>query len=76
MKFALAFFLCSSIAETCLPPYVFDLQFDTEYDCLIKGYEESLDKTKEIGEGLFTGGVSPDAYTVEQRPLLRLAAGS
>ena len=49
MKFALAFFLCSSIAETCLPPYVFDLQFDTEYDCLIKGYEESLDKIIEIG---------------------------
>ena len=49
MKFALAFFLCSSIAETCLPPYVFDLQFDTEYDCLIKGYEESLDKIIQIG---------------------------
>ena len=49
MKFALAFFLCSSIADTCLPPYVFDLQFDTEYDCLIKGYEESLDKIIQIG---------------------------
>ena len=49
MKFALAFLLCSSIAETCLPPHVHDLQFETEYDCLIKGYEESLLKIQEIG---------------------------
>ena len=49
MKFALAFLLCSSIAETCLPPHVHDLQFETEYDCLIKGYEESLNKIIEIG---------------------------
>ena len=49
MKFALAFLLCSSIAETCLPPHVHDLQFETEYDCLINGYEESLNKIIEIG---------------------------
>ena len=49
MKFALAFLLCSSIAETCLPPHVHDLQFETEYECLIKGYEESLNKIIEIG---------------------------
>jgi hypothetical protein len=32
-----------------LPPHVHDLQFETEYDCLIKGYEESLNKIIEIG---------------------------
>ena len=34
--------------------------------------KSNLDKTKEIGEGLFTGGVSPDAYTVEQRPQYKI----
>ena len=32
-----------------MPPHVHDLQFQTEYDCLIKGYEESLNKIIEIG---------------------------
>ena len=49
MKFALAFLLCSSIAETCLPPHVHHLEFDSEYDCMIAGYSESLKKIKEIG---------------------------
>ena len=34
--------------------------------------KSALDKTKEIGEGLFTGGVSPDAYKVEQRPQYKI----
>ena len=49
MKFALAFLLCSSIAETCLPPHVHHLEFDSEYECLMVGYEESLNKIIEIG---------------------------
>ena len=50
MKFALAFLLCSYVAETCLPPHVYELEFDNEYDCLVTGYEESLKKIQEIGE--------------------------
>ena len=34
----------------------------------LTGTQSALAKTKEVGEGLFTGGVSPDAYKVEQRP--------
>ena len=49
MKFTLAFLLCSYVAETCLPPHIWETQFDTEYDCLVKGYEESLLKIQEIG---------------------------
>ena len=49
MKFALAFLLCSSIAETCLPPHVHHLEFDSEYECLMVGYKESLNKIIEIG---------------------------
>ena len=49
MKITLAFLLCSYVAETCLPPFVWDQQFDTEYECLIEGYKQSLIKLEEIG---------------------------
>ena len=49
MKFTLAFLLCSTVAETCLPPHVHHLEFDSEYECLMAGYEESLNKIIEIG---------------------------
>ena len=49
MKFTLAFLLCSYVAETCLPPHIHGIQFDTEYDCLIEGYSQSLLKIQEIG---------------------------
>ena len=50
MKITLAFLLCSYIAETCLPPHIYEIEFDSEYDCLVVGYEESLNKIIEIGE--------------------------
>ena len=49
MKFTLAFLLCSYVAETCLPPHIWEAKFDTEYDCLVEGYEQSLLKIQEIG---------------------------
>ncbi len=49
MKIALAFILCSYVADTCLPPHVYQEQFDTNYECMIAGYTESLNKIKEIG---------------------------
>ena len=50
MKFTLAFLLCSYVAESCLPPHIHPIKFDNEYDCLVAGYTESLNKIKEIGE--------------------------
>ena len=50
VKFGVAFLLCSYIAETCLPPHIYEIEFDSEYDCLVVGYEESLNKIIEIGE--------------------------
>ena len=32
-----------------MPPYPWPQTFDTTYDCMIFGYEESLKKMKEIG---------------------------
>ena len=49
MKFGLAFLLCSYVAESCLPPFIHPMQFDSEYDCLVTGYEQSLLKIQEIG---------------------------
>ena len=49
MKVALAFLLCSYVAESCLPPHIHPVEFDNEYDCLMVGYSESLKKIEEIG---------------------------
>ena len=42
--------LCSSVANTCLQPIPIKTMYDNHYDCLIKGYENSLEKIKEIGK--------------------------
>ena len=49
MKITLAFLLCSYVAESCLPPHIHSIEFDSEYDCMIAGYSESLKKIEEIG---------------------------
>jgi hypothetical protein len=50
MKFMLTMMICSQVANTCIPPYQYNETFDDAYTCMIKGYELSLEKTKEIGQ--------------------------
>ena len=50
MKFVLALIICSQIAGTCMEPYEWPETFNTQYDCMIFGYEESLNKMKQIGK--------------------------
>ena len=50
MKIVLALIICSQVANTCMPPYQWPDRFNTQYDCLMFGYEESLKKMKEIGK--------------------------
>ena len=45
----LVLYLCSGIANTCMPPYQWPEKFDDMYDCLNAGYTEALKKSKEIG---------------------------
>ena len=45
----LSLIICSQVAGTCLERYPWPDKFDTQYDCMIFGYEESLKKMKEIG---------------------------
>ena len=49
MKFILALVICSQVQQTCLPPYRWQETFDSQYDCLMFGYEESMSKMEEIG---------------------------
>ena len=49
MKFLLSIVICSQVAGTCLPPYPWPDKFNTQYDCLMLGYKESVVKMKEIG---------------------------
>ena len=50
MKFMLSLIICSQVAGTCLEPYTWPTTFDTQYNCLLEGYEQSLIKMKQIGE--------------------------
>jgi len=49
MKFLLSLIICSSVAGECMPPYEWPETFNSQYDCLMFGYEESIVKMKEIG---------------------------
>jgi len=49
MKILLSLIICSQVAGTCMPPYEWPERFNTQYDCMVFGYEESLKKMKEIG---------------------------
>jgi len=49
MKFILGLIICSSVYNTCLPPHEWHEKFNSHYECMIFGYEESMKKAKEIG---------------------------
>ena len=49
MKILLSLIICSAVEGICMPPYTWPDRFNTMYDCLTFGYEESNKKMKEIG---------------------------
>ena len=49
MKFLLSLIICSQVAGTCIEPYPWPDTFDNSYDCMMFGYEESMNKMQEIG---------------------------
>ena len=49
MKILLSLIICSQVAGTCLDPYTWPDTFNTQYDCLMFGYKESIVKMEEIG---------------------------
>ena len=51
MKFILTIIMCSIIdgQTTCIPPYIFEKEYNDVYDCMIEGYNKANDKTIELG---------------------------
>ena len=49
MKFVLSLIICSQLAGECMPPFDWEETFNSQYDWLLFGYEESINKMKEIG---------------------------
>ncbi len=50
MKIALAIIMCSYAYGECMDPYVFPQRYESHYECMIDGYQKSLDKMKELGK--------------------------
>jgi len=49
MKFLLSMIICSSVAGECMPPLKWPGDFNSQYDCLMFGYKESIVKMEELG---------------------------
>jgi len=49
MKILLTLIICSQVHTTCMTPYPWPETFNTTYDCMMFGYEESMNKMQEIG---------------------------
>ena len=50
MKILLSLIICSQIQAVCMPAYEWPERFDTSYDCMMFGYEQSISKMQEIGK--------------------------
>ena len=50
MKFLLSMIICSSVAGQCMPPYQLPETFNTQYDCLMFGYQESIVRMEKLGK--------------------------
>ena len=49
MKFLLSMIICTSVYNQCLPPHQMPEIYNSHYECMIAGYNESIKKAKEIG---------------------------
>jgi len=47
MKFLLSMIICTSVYQQCLPPHTMPETYNSHYECMIAGYEESIKKAKE-----------------------------
>ena len=49
MKFILTMVMCTSVYNQCLPPFPMPDLYNSHYECMMAGYNESIKKAKEIG---------------------------
>ena len=49
MKIILVLYMCSYVGGSCLPGHQWPEMFNDVYDCMQKGYSESMKKMEEVG---------------------------
>ena len=49
MKILLTLYLCSTVASTCIEGFEWPQTYEDMYDCMIAGYNISIDKIESIG---------------------------
>ena len=49
MKFILSMIICTSVYNMCLDPHPMPERYNSHYECMIAGYNESIKKAKEMG---------------------------
>jgi len=49
-QWTLVLFICSLNSNVCLPPFEWNNKFNNQFDCMVKGYESSLEKTHNYGK--------------------------
>jgi hypothetical protein len=42
MKFILSMIICTSVYNVCLDPFPMPEKYNSHYECMIAGYEESI----------------------------------
>ena len=50
MKIILIIYICSSVSNTCLPPFKYDGIFSDIHSCMLKGYQEGYNWTQKLGK--------------------------
>ena len=48
MKFLLSMIICSSVYQQCLAPFPMPDKYNSHYECMLAGYEESIKKAYDI----------------------------
>ena len=55
----LVLYMCSAVADTCMPPFKWPERFEDSFTCMVKGYEEAARKTIEIATMLSNEKIKP-----------------
>jgi hypothetical protein len=49
MKIILVMFICSGVAQNCIPPITSPQIYEDEYSCMMAGYTTAASMTKDMG---------------------------
>ena len=68
MKFLLSMIICSSVYQQCLATFPMPDKYNSHYECMLAGYEESITKAKEIGsEDINKYGTIIKFYCIQEK---------